>query len=91
MTHTHVGRKPNVAYAYRSSRLYGHDTPKPGRSHALNREDHPQLGTRWRSLCGEVVHDNGGRDEFGDAVTPNVRPAPGVVTCKRCLRMMASA
>lgn len=86
--YTHVGYRTNVGERYRSSRLYGHDAPNPGKTHALNREDHPQLGARWRGLCGEVVYDNGGRDEFGDAITPNVREAPNEsgkgVTCKRC-------
>lgn len=86
--YTHIGWKDGVNYQFRSSRLYGHREPKAGKTHALTQEDHPQLGTRWRALCGEVVHDNGGKDEYGDAITPNVRPAPdengGGVTCKRC-------
>lgn len=93
-TYTHVGFRPHVGYAHCGARLWGHTTPRAGRRHAINREDHPQLGTRWRALCGEVVHDNRGRDEYGDAVAPNVRPADdpaaGKVTCKRCLRKVAA-
>lgn len=91
--YTHVGHKGCVNYLFRSSRMYGHRAPQAGKRHALTQENHPQLGMRWRSLCGEVVHDNGGKDEFGDAVTPNVCPAPDEtgtgVTCKRCRQRIA--
>lgn len=87
--YTHIGYATCVNYMHRSSRLYGHREPRAGKTHALTREDHPQLGTRWRALCGAVVHSNGGRDEYGDPVAPNVQPAPKLgagVTCKQCLR-----
>jgi len=88
-THTgfraQVGRHPSGPLGWRTE-------VTPGRTHALNQEDHPLLGTRWRSLCGEVVQGRY-RNEWGEPVVPNVRPAsdPGAwrVTCRRCLRALA--
>lgn len=83
-TYTHAGSKSNVAYAHRSSRLFGHSTAKAGRRHALN--GGPEC---FRSLCGVTVHADT-HDEYGfrrengptNVFAAGCRP----VTCPRCLK-----
>ncbi len=87
--YTHLARKTCVNYQH-SGRLYGHAPAEAGKIHASNREYVRHLGTVYRTLCGEVVYDNAGRDAFGEAIAPNVcqtADADGAgVTCQRCAR-----
>lgn len=88
-THTHVGRKRNVAYANRG-RLYGHSMPKAGKWHAL-------VGpgfAKYSTLCGEVVYAETRDDEpaYSVASAANVYEASEqAVTCARCLAKIRKA
>lgn len=91
--YTHVGYRPRTGYQHCGARLWGHTTPRPGKTHALTLEVIPGFGTRWRALCGDKVPDCAAKDDHGDPIPPNVRPAPdeagGGVTCRRCRRKIA--
>ena len=85
--HTHVGGVIHVAYRHRSTRMFGHTTPQPGKQHALSL-DPRTLG--WVAACGEVVPAECD-DELGERVrTPVCKAAGGGegVTCARCRRVM---
>lgn len=93
LTHTHTGYSRAVGYRHHGARLHGHVLPKSGKTHALTIQPNALNGSVMVSLCGETVLQDGGFDEWGEPIRPNVRsvedPAVLPVTCKRCLRQIA--
>lgn len=78
--HTHTGYKSNTAYEHVSPRLFGHDLPSPGVTHACNYLDTVRyVGDRYKSLCGKVM---------GGKYAIQYLSAGLKVTCRKCLSKM---